>query len=173
MKPSLYGTVTRGYCAWRVMTFGVLAALRCSKWPSTSDWRGLWNLGVLLGWGELLSARGWLRSTGCPWVLEYVASPPCSLNHPWRACLVSSTVRAALPLAAPVGVPTLLKANGRASLMAQWLRMHLPRQGTQARSLVQEDPTCCGAAKLQEPQLLSPGAYSVSPQRDALAQQLE
>ena len=28
--------------------------------------------------------------------------------------------------------------------MAQWVRIHLPMQGTQARSLVQEDPSCCG-----------------------------
>ena len=33
------------------------------------------------------------------------------------------------------------------SLMAQWLRIRLPTQGTQVRSLVQEDPTCCRATK--------------------------
>ena len=33
------------------------------------------------------------------------------------------------------------------SLVAQCLRIHLPMQGTQVRSLVREDPTCCGAAK--------------------------
>ena len=35
----------------------------------------------------------------------------------------------------------------RASLVAQWLRIHLPVQGTWVRALVQEDPTCRGAAK--------------------------
>ena len=34
-----------------------------------------------------------------------------------------------------------------ASLVAQWLRIRLPRQGTRVRSLVREDPTCRGAAK--------------------------
>ena len=34
-----------------------------------------------------------------------------------------------------------------ASLVAQWLRVRLPMQGTQGRALVQEDPTCCGATK--------------------------
>ena len=34
-----------------------------------------------------------------------------------------------------------------ASLVVQWLRIHLPMQRTQVRSLVQEDPTCCGANK--------------------------
>ena len=33
----------------------------------------------------------------------------------------------------------------RASLMAQWLRVCLPMQGTQVRALVWEDPTCRGA----------------------------
>ena len=31
-----------------------------------------------------------------------------------------------------------------ASLVAQWLRIHLPMQGTQVRALIGEDPTCCG-----------------------------
>ena len=35
----------------------------------------------------------------------------------------------------------------RASLVAQWLRIRLPMQGTRVRALDQEDPTCCGATK--------------------------
>ena len=34
-----------------------------------------------------------------------------------------------------------------ASLVAQWLRIRLPMQGTRVRALVQEDPTCRGATK--------------------------
>ena len=34
-----------------------------------------------------------------------------------------------------------------ASLVAQWLRICLPMQGTRVQALVREDPTCCGAAK--------------------------
>ena len=33
------------------------------------------------------------------------------------------------------------------SLVAQWLRIRLPMQGTLVRVLVQEDPTCHGATK--------------------------
>ena len=33
------------------------------------------------------------------------------------------------------------------SLVVQWLRICLPMQGTQVRTLVPEDPTCCGATK--------------------------
>ena len=50
------------------------------------------------------------------------------------------------------------------SLVAQWLRICLPMQGTRVQALVQEDPTCSGAVKpvhhnywacALEPQLLS------------------
>ena len=39
------------------------------------------------------------------------------------------------------------KITSGTSLVAQWLRIHLPMQGTWVRSLVWEDPTCCGATK--------------------------
>ena len=42
---------------------------------------------------------------------------------------------------------TVIKTVWWASLVAQWLRIRLPMQGTQVRSLVQEDPTCCRATK--------------------------
>ena len=48
-------------------------------------------------------------------------------------------------------VPTKILSNKiqqyRTSLVAQWLRIHLPMQGTQFRALVWEDPTCHGATK--------------------------
>ena len=34
-----------------------------------------------------------------------------------------------------------------ASLVAQWLRICLPMQGTHVRALVWEDPTCRGATR--------------------------
>ena len=39
------------------------------------------------------------------------------------------------------------KLTVRNSLVTQWLRIHLPMQGTWVRSLVWEGPTCCGATK--------------------------
>ena len=39
------------------------------------------------------------------------------------------------------------KARDRASLVAQWLRICLPMQGTWVRALVWEDPTCRGATR--------------------------
>ena len=40
-----------------------------------------------------------------------------------------------------------LKGANWASLVAQWLRICLPMQGTWVRALVWEDPTCRGATK--------------------------
>ena len=45
--------------------------------------------------------------------------------------------------------------SARASLMVQWLRIHLPMQGTRVRALVREDPTCHRVTKPVHPQLLS------------------
>ena len=42
-----------------------------------------------------------------------------------------------------------IKHNLGASLVAQWLTIRLPMQGTRVQALIQEDPTCCGATKPQ------------------------
>ena len=39
------------------------------------------------------------------------------------------------------------KEKNRISLVAQWLRIRLPMQGTRVRALVREDPTCHGTTK--------------------------
>ena len=39
------------------------------------------------------------------------------------------------------------KLRGGASLVAQWLRICLPMQGTRVRAVVWEDPTCRGATE--------------------------
>ena len=45
--------------------------------------------------------------------------------------------------------PEMLKFKRltRASLVAQWSRIHLPMQGTRVPALLREDPTCCRATK--------------------------
>ena len=40
-----------------------------------------------------------------------------------------------------------IRKNYRASLVAQWLRICLPMQGTRVRALVWEDPTCHRATR--------------------------
>ena len=41
----------------------------------------------------------------------------------------------------------LKKTDLGTSLVAQWLRIRLPVQGTRVQALVREDPTCHGASK--------------------------
>ena len=61
------------------------------------------------------------------------------------------TVSALLPfcmvsqLRNPMSSFVLVIKKNRASLVAQWLRICLPMQGTRVRALVWEDPTCRGA----------------------------
>ena len=50
-------------------------------------------------------------------------------------------------MASQVSVCFFFFFKKRASLVAQWLRIRLPMQGTQVRALVREDPTCHGATK--------------------------
>ena len=57
----------------------------------------------------------------------------------------------------------ILRCRYWASLVAQWLRIHLPMQGTQVRALAREYPTCRRATKpvhhnywAHMPQLLKP-----------------
>ena len=53
----------------------------------------------------------------------------------------------AIPLLGIYPDKTIIQKGIRASLVAQWLRICLPMQGTRVRALVWEDPTCRGATK--------------------------
>ena len=57
-----------------------------------------------------------------------------------------------------------LKQGLGTSLVAQWLRICLPVQATRVRSLVREDPTCCGATEPHAPQLLNLRSRAHEPQ---------
>ena len=72
-----------------------------------------------------------------------------------------------------------LKRGWGASLVVQWIRIRLPMQGTQVRSLAWEDSMCCratkpGCSRAHKPQLLSPHttvAEARAPRAWALRQQ--
>ena len=49
-----------------------------------------------------------------------------------------------------------IKSAYWASLVAQWLRILLPMQGTQVWALVWEDPTCSGATEARTPRAHAP-----------------
>ena len=55
------------------------------------------------------------------------------------------------------------------SLVAQWIRMCLPMQGTWVQSLVQEDSTCCRATKPVCCNYWNPWAQSLCSTREAMA----
>ena len=99
------------------------------------------------------------------------------LNGPWIQILwgpfsyFPSFISPSLSPSLPPFLPSFLSffflslknSFNRASLVAQWLRVHLPMQGTWVRALVREDPTCHGATKpaihnywARVPQLLKP-----------------
>ena len=69
--------------------------------------------------------------------------------------------------------------NSGTSLLVQWLKIHLPMQGTQVGSLVQEDPTRSEAPKpvsrkywAEAPQLLKPAHLRVhAPQQEKPARE--
>ena len=42
---------------------------------------------------------------------------------------------------------SFLNSYNGTSLVVQWLRIHLPVQGSRVQALVQEDPTCLRATK--------------------------
>ena len=57
---------------------------------------------------------------------------------------IKTTMRYHLTL---VRMATMKKSKTRTSLVVQWMRICLPRQETQVRSLVREDSTCRRATK--------------------------
>ena len=59
-----------------------------------------------------------------------------------------------------------IKTCARACLVAQWLRISLPMQGTQVQSLVQKDTTCREATKPRVLQLLSLCSRAREPQQE-------
>ena len=96
-----------------------------------------------------------------PWLLSLLQSPQSTPHRapggsgapPQRS---NHTLRWSLP-------PSVKTQCLGTSLVAQWLRIHLPMQGTQVRALVREDPTCRGATRpvchnywAWDPQLLKP-----------------
>ena len=58
-----------------------------------------------------------------------------------------------------------VRKRQRISLVVEWLRIHLPMQGTWVWSLVQEDSTCREATKPEHRQLLSLHSRAREPQQ--------
>ena len=76
---------------------------------------------------------GWLMLLGFLTIVAIVEEITCQINKKM--------------LAKHGFIPQHQNVQDRASLMAQWLRICLPVQGTRVRALVWEDPTCRGATR--------------------------
>ena len=88
--------------------------------------------------GEWKSTVPGLISSACHVVQSHTGESPGKDNRAGRIARLSlATCR----------LRTSRESQGEASLVAQWLRICLPMQGTRVRSLAREDPTCRGAAK--------------------------
>ena len=64
-----------------------------------------------------------------------------------KSVLTTKNIQNAYTLTQKFSFKDFVKRHYRASLVAQWLRICLPMQGTQVRALVWEDPTCRGATR--------------------------
>ena len=79
----------------------------------------------------------------------------CKLIQPlWRTLcrflktlIIELPYDPAIPLLGIYPEKTIIQKKSWASLVAQWLRICLPIQGTWVRALVWEDPTCRGATR--------------------------
>ena len=85
-----------------------------------------------------------LRTGG---VYSTAPPPPVSSSSQNGAISHSAASSPSQKLGFPFLIPLHLNTITGASLVAQWLRIRLPMQGTQVRALVWEDPTCRGATK--------------------------
>ena len=108
---------------------------------STQAWPIAWkNTFSCSQWWRHSQPRAWYKHS-CPFLLG------CLFVH------TKSALQGCLETSSPLHKCTWVlsakkkKRNERTSLVAQWLRIRLPTQGTRVRALVREDPTCRRAIK--------------------------
>ena len=93
----------------------------------------------------------WRNVSSCSWLPEASGSKSSSgesTRSKWkRKQKRSDEPHASYRHSSSGASKRLGKSRCRASLVTQWLRIHLPMQGTWVQSLAQEDPTCRGATK--------------------------
>ena len=112
-----------------------------------------WVVGKIESWTSSLGVSSWCLTRhphGVRHMHNDVEGSPTAF---WRKQLVSKwvfRVYMIVLVAAVINHSKLSRMKNThwgASLVVQWLRIHLPMQGTQVRALVQEDPTCREATK--------------------------
>ena len=107
-------------------------------WIWLSDWIRKWKT-------KGMRAQLYFKRTALPLqtdVLSFAASASASsFQSPLSIALASQFALQTSRL------PSFNNKPGRSSLVAQWIRIHLPMQWTQVQSLVREDSTWCGTSK--------------------------
>ena len=89
---------------------------------------------TLLGLATFFSARSTLVKTNI-------------VLLPWGSIWLTKSVTMLRSASTDPSEKKIEKWHCRASMAAQWLRIHLSVQGTQVQALVREDPTCRRATK--------------------------
>ena len=145
---------------WRPRLPGVLGS-KCSGWqcltpllPTGPDYPfqglfGEWREGRPAERPQMSAPATWFFSLmGYYKILSIV---PCAIHIAtgqetliWKNYIANSSERAQSP---ELGSYQTKEQAVGTSLVVQWLRIHLPMQGTGFRSLVREDLTCRGATK--------------------------
>ena len=99
---------------------------------------------------EGVCAQLQLQADITSWLFQRLLSPPLFPSlpggiqpHSW----LEVTLLQRSELSSPNEKINHVKSHPRASLVAQWLRICLPMQGTRVRALAWEDPTCRGATR--------------------------
>ena len=130
-----------------VALFKIAKTWKQTKYPSTDEWIKMWHIYTMEYYSAIKKNK--IMSFAATWMqLEIIILSEIrnrKTNTIWYHSYVES------------------KMWHRASLVAQWLRIHLPMQEKRVQALVREDPTCRGATKpvchnywACEPQLLKP-----------------
>ena len=125
------------------------------SWAYTFCWfqrRGFWFFFFFFFLPYLHSSSFWMLPRSPEWTWGCLSTTPqLSISspratHTTPTSLVRLSLRKTKLLWRSCPLHSLLKKLlGGASLVAQWLRICLPMQGTRVRALVWEDPTCHGA----------------------------
>ena len=89
---------------------------------------------ISLGWKMRLD---WVATVGFLMLPPTRQSLDAAVGHFWQPSLGGGVLQGHL----------LQERKRGTSLVAQWLRIRLPIQGTRVRALVREDPKCRGATK--------------------------
>ena len=142
-KTSETNCVRHNWCSW---------GLRLGAWPCWLT-RVLWKVSIYRPFCAFFSQAGKTPSKpSAPAGRSQCPSLVLMMQRCRGGCRLSSSLpRNQLKPAEGqwwnihIVLKTRVKAG--ASLVVQWLRIRLPMQKTWVRSLVREDPTCCGATK--------------------------